>query len=77
MVKDYATEDENFIFYVGESKVHLMCDIMDSDAQAENIYIINLSNKYDEPYVECLADIPIGTLPFLLKEKSIFFAEKL
>ena len=69
-------ESNNFTFYTEESKPLLICDIMYNDVQAENIYVINLDDKYDEPYVECLADIPIGTLPFLLKEKSIFFAEK-
>ena len=70
-------ESNNFTFYAEESKPLLICDIMYNDVQAENIYIINLDDKYDEPYIECLADTPIGTLPFLLKEKNIFFAEKL
>lgn len=72
-----VNREDNFVLYVGNHKNILINDILNNDVDSENIYVINLSTKYDEPYIECLADIPIGTLPFLLKEKSIFFAEKL
>lgn len=72
-----VNREDNFVLYVGNHKNILINDILNNDVDSENIYVINLSTKYDEPYIECLADIPIGILPFLLKEKSIFFAEKL
>lgn len=72
-----VNREENFVLYVGNRKNMLLDDVINNDTESENIYVINLSSKYDEPYIECLADIPIGTLPYLLKEKSIFFAEKL
>lgn len=72
-----VNREDNFVLYVGNHKNILINDILNNDVDSENIYVINLSTKYDEPYIECLADIPIGTLPFLLKEKSIFFAERL
>lgn len=68
---------DNFVLYVGNHKNILINDILNNDVDSENIYVINLSTKYDEPYVECLADIPIGTISYLLREKSIFFAERL
>ena len=70
-------DKDNYILYVRNHKNLLINDIINNDVASENIYVVSLSTKYDEPYVECLADIPIGTLPYLLKEKSIFFAEKI
>ena len=70
-------DEDNYILYVRNHKNLLINDIINNDVASENIYVVSLSTKYDEPYVECLADIPIGTLPYLLKEKSIFFAEKI
>lgn len=70
-------DKDNYILYVRKHKNLLINDIINNDVASENIYVVSLSTKYDEPYVECLADIPIGTLPYLLKEKSIFFAEKI
>ena len=72
-----VNREDNFVLYVGNHKNILINDILNNDVDSENIYVINLSTKYDEPYVECLADIPIGTISYLLREKSIFFAEKL
>lgn len=72
-----VNKEDNFVLYVGNHKNILINDILNNDVDSENIYVINLSTKYDEPYVECLADIPIGTISYLLREKSIFFAERL
>lgn len=72
-----VNREDNFVLYVGNHKNILINDILNNDVDSENIYVINLSTKYDEPYVECLADIPIGTISYLLREKSIFFAERL
>ena len=72
-----VNREDNFVLYVGNHKNILINDILNNDVDSENIYVINLSTKYDEPYVECLADIPIGKISYLLREKSIFFAERL
>lgn len=41
-----------------------------------NIYVLSLDNKYDEPYVERLGDNPLDVMPYLLKNDDIFFIRK-
>jgi hypothetical protein len=41
-----------------------------------DIKVVCVGDEYKSPYIEDLADVPIGVIPFLLKEESIIFIEK-
>lgn len=45
----------------------------DIDIEKDNIYLVNLDTKYNEPYVEYLAEVNIGTINYLLNDNDIIF----
>lgn len=61
-----------------KDKKELMSEIIYSDKYKDNmdIKVVCVGDEYISPYIEDLADVPISTIPFLLKEESIIFIEK-
>lgn len=61
-----------------KDKKELISEIIYSDKYKDNmdIKVVCVGDEYKSPYIEDLADVPIGVIPFLLKEESIIFIEK-
>lgn len=61
-----------------KDKKELISEIIHSDKYKDNmdIKVVCVGDKHISPYIEDLADVPIGVIPFLLKEESIIFIEK-
>ena len=71
------TNDMTTLYTNKKEKIFLIREIIDNNIDINtNIYVINLSEKYGEPYIENLADINIGTIQFLIEEEDIIFALK-
>ena len=47
-----------------------------AQGDSDDIFILNLDDEYDEPYVEKLSENPLDVMPYLLNNDDIFFVRK-
>ena len=58
-----------------DNKLQAIIEVAQGDSN-NDIYVLSLEEKYDEPYLERLDVNPLDAMPYLLNNDDIFFIRK-